>query len=436
MSRRRLAVLALPVAVAFAAGCFAGDTPTEQIGGTQYGMLLNPVSPVRVPTMQVTATASPATTLTQIVARLTNFKPLVGPAAYQFYAVGAGAGDTVPVSATLSRIRNDSVANATGGVTVTRTVTALGTSSFFTGTENNDTLVATFAGAQFGGTTRRVLVVTIQANEAAPAYTAATPQPVWFAYRSTTSPFNVITTAGTSIFGNFDIAAPRPFSGSGRGRSAFWDINRDGHLVYQAIVEQITQPPRGYFYRGWLRDTRTRRAFAMSDLVDNAGRSLRDADQAVIPGSVAQIPVGRFGITEADVGEPLSSFDGVHLVVEPKLGVNDTHALATVLQGIVGDTLGLRGLGAIEVVVRQGAAGVGAASVVVVPVGALSPIGQPRPATTGTSGETQGRTIITAIPAGPVELIVTPPTGMTGPTTRPTVTVLPRDTVTVTVVLP
>jgi hypothetical protein len=435
MSRQRLAIVAVPVVVALAAACFAGDTPTEQIGGTQYGLLLNVVSPIRVPTMQVTASATTQPTLTQVVARLTNFKPLVAPAAYQFYAVGAGAGDTVPVAATLSRIRNDSVANASGGVTVTRTVTAVGTSGSFAGTANNDTLVATFAGAQFGGTSRRVLVVTIQANGATPTFTAATPQPVWFAYRATAGG-NVVTAAGTSLFGNFDLTQPRPFSGNGRGRSAFWDRNADGHLIYQAIVEQLTQPPRGYYYQGWLRDTRTRRAYQMSDLVDNAGHPLFDADLMSIPGSVAQIPVGRFGITETDVGQPLNAFDGVHLILEPKLGVDSVHALATVLQGIVGDTIGLRGLGAIEVVVKKGTDDVGAASVVVVPRGGVVGIGQPKPATTATSGATKGRTIITALPAGPVELIVTPPAGMTAPATRPVVTVLPRDTVTVTVTLP
>ena len=435
MSRHRLAVIALPVVAAVAGACFAGDTPTEQVGGTQYGMLLNVVSPVRVPTMQVTATATqPA--LTQLVARLTNFKPLAAPAAYAFYAVGAGAGDTVPVTAALSRIRHDSVPNpATGGVTVTRTVTALGTSSFFNGTGNNDTLVATFAGAQFGGTSRRVLVVTIQSNQATPSYTAATPQPVWYAYRASAGG-NVITAAGTSIFGNFDLVTPRPFSGAGRGRSAFWDRYADGHLMYQAVVEQVTQPPRGYYYQGWLRDTRTRRAVRMTDMVDAAGRSLFDADQQVIPGSVAQLPVGRFGITEADVGQPLNAFDGVHLILEPKLGVDSTHALATVLQGIVGDTLGLRGLGAIEVLVRRGSEDVGGASIVVVPKDGIVPVGQPRPATTGTAGATRGRAIITGIPAGTFELIVTPPTGMNAPAQRPSVTVLPKDTAAVTVTLP
>jgi hypothetical protein len=436
MSRRRLAILALPVTAALAAACFSGDAPTEQVGGTQYGMLLNVVTPVRVPTMQVTATASPAATLTQITARLTNFKPLAAPAAYQFYAVGAGAGDTVPVTATLTRIRNDSTVNAAGAVAVTRTSTALAASSFFQGTENNDTLVAVFAGAQFGGTTRRFLVVTIQADQAAPAYTGATPQPAWFRYRNDASPFNIITTAGNALFGNFDLTQPRPFSGNGRGRSAFWDILRDGHLEYQAIVEQVTQPPRGYFYRGWLRDTRTRRAFAMSDMVDNAGQSLRDADMLPIPGSVAQLAVGRFGITEQDVGQPLSAFDRVHLMLEPKLGVDSTHALAAVLEGVMGDTLGLRGLGAIQVVVQRGSEAVGGVAIVVVPDGASAAVGQPRPATTADAGAAKGTTVIGGIPAGPVQLYITAPAGMSAPATRPTATVVARDTVTVTVTLP
>lgn len=432
ISRRRL-VLALPAAVVLGAACFASDAPTEQVGGTQYGMLLNPVSPVRVPTMQVTTTGSGAT-LTQIVARLTNFKRLVEPAHYRFYAVGGGAGDTVPVSASISIIRHDSVANAAGGVTVTRTVFQAGNVSGFTGTENNDTLVATFPGAQFGGTSRRFLVVTIQAA-ATPTYTAATPQPVWYRYRNDAAPNNVITGAGTALFGNFDLIAPRPFSGGGRGRSAFWDRQRTGALDYQAIVEQITQPPRGYYYQGWLRDTRTRRAVALSELVDNDGRSLRDADQLQIPGTVAQIPVGRFGATAQAVGEPLQSFDGVHLVLEPKLGVDSTHGLATVLQGVVGDTLGLRGLGAIEVVVRRGGADVGNARVVVVPVNGVVSVGQPRPATTGTEGEQLGRTLVTGIPAGVVDVVVTAPTGATA-AVRSRTTVVRQDTVTVTVTLP
>ncbi len=434
MNRQRLAILALPVAAALAAACFAGDTPTEQIGGTQFGMLLNAVSPVKVPVMQATATGT-GTSLTQIVARLTNFKPLAEPAAYQFYAVGAGAGDTVPVTATLSRIRNDSVVNSNGTITVNRTVTALGTSSVFSGTENNDTLVATFAGAQFGGTTRRWLVVTIQANQAAPTFTSSTPQPVWYAYRAT-SGGNVTTTAGTSSFGTFSVTAPVVFSGGGRGRSAFWDINSDGHLVYQAVVEQIQQPPRGYFYEAWLRDTRTRRAFRMSDVVDNAGSSLFNADQLTIPGSVAQLPVGRFGVTEEDVdGEPLNSFDGVHLVVEPKLGVATKHGLSTVLQGVVGDTLGFRGLGAIDVVVTRAGAATDSTFIVVVPKDGTAPIGTPRPALTDASAN-GGHVIITGIPAGPVELIVTPKGATSAVTPRPTVTVLRKDTVAVTVALP
>jgi hypothetical protein len=440
MKRGRILLLALPLGAALAAGCFEGDAPTEQIGGTQFGMLLNVVSPTRIPVAQVRtfARAAAPTVLDSMTVSFVNLKPLTAPAVYRFWAVGAGAGDTVPVTAVLSRIRNDSVVNQTTGVpAVARTVTALGTASSFSGTFNNDTVVARFTGAQFGGTSRRFFVVTIETDPAATTFTSATPRPLWFAYRATAGG-NVIVTpaAGTAaLFGTFDVVAPRPFAGTGRGRSAFWDIRNDGHLEYRAVVEQITQPPRGYYYQGWLRDTRSRRAFRMSDMVDNAGNSLRDADELVIPGTAAQLPVGRFGITEAQAGgQPLSSFDGVHLILEPKRGIDTTHALTTVLQGIMGDTLGLRGLGAIEVTALRNGQPVPGVGIVVVPDGATAGVGQPRPASTGSSGATNGKVVIGAIPAGPVQLFVQAPTGMT-PTTPPAVTVLPRDTVAVTITL-
>lgn len=430
----RRAILALPAALLTAAACFQGDVPTEQVGGTEYGLLFSIPTPVRLPTasFRTRAVTGQPTTLDSLVVTLTNLEPLAGRAAYRFYAVGAGAGDTVPVSAVLTTIRTDSAATDSATVRTTRTTTTSPeATTFLRGAGNGDTVIARFAGAQFGGTARAFLVVTIQADSTAPAFTASTAQPLWLRYRAATSPFTALVATGTSQFGNFDLASPRFYTANGRGRSAFWDRYADGRLLYSAIFENLTQPPRGYYYQAWFRDTRTRRAVPLGDLTDPAGQPLRDADQLAIGGTVAQLPAARVRTDEATVGAPLVTFDGVHLTLEPKLGEAAVHSLTTVLLGTIGDTLALRGLGAIEVTVTRGGTPAANAAVTVVPVGGAAPVGTPRPAVT----DAQGRVLITGIPAGEADLLVRPASG-TAPATPPRVTVIRRDTTAAAVTLP
>lgn len=436
----RRAALALPLATALLAACFEDDIPTKQIGGTEYGLLLSVQSPSRMPAASFTAripTGQP-TTLDSLFVNLTNFKTLAQASSYQFYAVGSGAGDTVPVAARLFLIHVDSTVSAAGAVTATRTVTPIGTSSFFRGIGPADTLQARFPGAQFGGTSRRFLVVTIQNDSAAPAFTEATPRPLWIEYRTTTAPgLNVVTT-GSGVFGRFDVDATKQyrFVAGGRGRSAFWDRDARGDYVFSAIVENVTQPPLGYYYQPWLRDTRTGRAVRFGELRDTLGASLRNADLLPTTAGFNQLPVGRFQTTQEEIGQSLASFDGVHLVLEPKLG-DQTLVLSTVLVGTYGDTLLTRGMGAIRVVSRRGGAAVGSATVVAVPVGGRAPVGSPIPATTSDTtlgASIKGEAIISRIPAGQVDLYLTPKDGTALDPRR--VTVVARDTVDVIFDLP
>jgi hypothetical protein len=428
-------VAALPLAALAFGACFDGDVPTKQIGGTEFGLLLNVASPVRVPAATFTARAAPTTTtLDSLIVTFTNLKPLAGAAAYRFYAVDATFNAGTPVAARLTALRRDSTVTGAGTIAETTDSSELGTSTFFHGARPNTTVRARFGGAQFTAA-HQLLVVTIEEDSTRPLYDYThTPMPLWLRFRNAAAP-NAVITSGSAIFGKFSPSTPRPFVALGRGRSAFWDRFNDMRLLYSAIVEGLTQPPLGYYYQPWLRDTRTRRAVRFGELRDETGASLRDADLMTIPGSVAQIPIGRFETSEDSVGSPLMSFDGVHLVLEPKLG-DTTLSLASVLVGTLGDTLGLRGTGAIEVLARRGQDSVAGVQVIVRALNGTVAVGQPRPATTADDEPVpsdKGRVIITRIPAGEVELLITPPAGMTAPATRPRVTVQRGDTATVTI---
>lgn len=429
----RLAPLAAVAAAALLAACFDQEVPTEQIGGTQYGLQLNVPSPVRTPSATFVGRFAAATPrrLDSLVVTLQNLEPLAGRAAYRFYSVTT-AGVARPVSARLTVLRTDST--ITGSAIAGRVDSSeAGTSTFLRGTPNNAIVRARFPGAQFGDSTAQWLVVAIEADSAAPSYETAA-KPVFARYRSGTgaTPFNVLAT-GSSQFGNFSPTAPFLFTPLGRGRSAFWDRMRDGRLLYSAIVENLTQPPVGYYYQPWLRDTRTRRAIRFGELRDFAGNSLRDADLTPISGSVAQLPSGRFYTSEDSLGVALNTFEGVHLVLEPKLAADTTFALTSVLVGVIGDTLGLRGTGALRVVVTRGGAPLAGATVIVTAGDAPYLVGRGNVAPTASG---TGDVLVDRIPAGTVDVRVVPPAGGTAPAAPTRATVVPRDTTVVTVTLP
>lgn len=450
LTLRRAALLALPVAAAGLAACFEDSIPTKQIGGTEYGLPLLAVSPLaRTPIATFTARRSGTgnVTLDSLVVTLANLKPLAGPAVYRFYAVGnAAAGDTVPVQARLFLIHRDSTVDNTGAVTVRRDSSDLGTSDSFEGLGSADSLYARFGGAQFAGGNKRFLVVTIQPNAASPAFTAATPRPLWVLYRDTTVTGGAVVngavrlsgssaTATQGGFGTFEIGVPPyRFPGGGRGRSAFWDRYGDGRMLYSAVAENLAQPPLGYYYQPWMRDT-VRGDVRFGELTANVGgASLFDYDQRPIGTEVAQLPTARFGTSEQEIGQPLQVFAGVHLVLEPKLGDDSTLALTTVLLGTVGDTVRFgRGSAVLRLLALRGTDSIPDVVIVAYAPGSAVPI-----ATATTAGATpqprlKGQATMARVPAGTVDLYVTPPGGST--TTR-RIEVVARDTMQVTLTLP
>jgi hypothetical protein len=374
--------------------------------------------------------------LDSLVVTLQNLEPLTGPASYRFYAVTT-TGTARPVAARLTQLRTDSTVTAAGTISTRVDSSEAGTSSFLRGTPGNTVVRARFPGAQFGDTTSAFLVVTIEADSATAAYTPATPKPLWLRYRAgganpALPAFYNVSASGSSLFGNFDPTAPFLFSPLGRGRSAFWDRYKDGKLLYSGIAENLTQPPVGYYYQPWLRDTRARRAMRFGELRDFSGNSLRDADLRPITSSVAQLPFARFGTSEDSVGVPLNTFEAVHLVLEPKLGADTTHALTSVLVGVIGDTLGLRGLGTVRVTVTRGGQPLAGATVIITAAGSPYLVGRGNAIVTEATGVRE----IDRIPAGEVEVRVVPPSGITAPSAPTRVTVVRQQVTQVTVVVP
>ena len=444
ISSRHVA-LALPLLAVGVAAC-SDDIPTKQIGGTEYGLPLDAVSPVRPPlaTFATRRSGTGNVVLDSITLTLTNLQPLAGAASYRFYAVGnAGAGDTVPVQAGLTRIRRDTTLTAAGSQTFNRTVTDLGTSSYLKGAGFGDTIIAAFGGAQFAGGNKRFLVVTIQADSTSPSFTETTPRPLWVRYRDTvvsgTPPVvasGAVLVSGTSQFGNFAIGRPPYiYAGGGRGRSGFWDRQNDGRLLYSAIAENLQQPPLGYLYQPWMRDSVTRRNVPFGELrASVGGESLRDYDQRPIGLEVAQLPIARFETSEQLVGSPLQTFAGVHLVLEPKLG-DRTITRTSVLVGTLGDTLRIgRGSGVLRILALTGADSIPGVTIVAYAEGGRVPL-----ATVTTAGATpvasaKGQATIQSVPAGNIDLYVTPPGGATKAAQR--VVMAARDTMRVTVTVP
>ena len=446
-SRQRLVALS---ALAAAAAACANDIPTEKVGGTEYGLDLLAVSPLRPPVASFTARRSGTgnVVLDSLTVTLTKLQPLAGDAAYRFYAVGnAGAGDTVPVEARMTLVHRDSTVTETGTIAVTRTATDLGTSSFFKGVGFADSLIARFGGAQFAGGNKRFLVVTIQANQASPSFTADTPRPLWIRYRDTTvattgtppvttvSPGAVVL-SGTSQFGTFAIGRPAyVFVGGGFGRSGFWDRYADGRLLYSAFVQNLSQPPLGYYYQPWMIDSVSRRNVPFGELRSSAyGASLMEYDERPIGTEVAKLPDARFGTSQEEVGSPLQTFAAVHLMLEPKLG-DRSLALTSVVAGTLGDTLRVgRGSGALRILALSGADSVAGVTVVAFAEGGRAPLASATTAGPVPVAQLKGQATLQPIPAGNIDLYVTPPGGATLPVKR--VVMVARDTMQVVVQIP
>ena len=387
------------------AACFGEKVPTEQVGGTQYGMLLSVPSPVRLPTATFTTRSrvvGTATVVDSLNLVVSNLKPLTGPARYQFYLVNGRDSVARAVRATVRLVRTDSVVGA-AGVTTTTSTSSLGTVAFLAGMPNN-TIANVTIGAPLDtvGSASSFVVMTIQADSARPTWDANTPKPLWLTFRNPTT--NALVATGTSLFGGFSEGGrARLYAAQGSGRSVFWDINRDARLTFSGIAIGMTQAPRGYYYQPWVRDTRTGRAARFGLLRDSLGNSLFDRDTAAAIGTVAQLPNARFGATEDSIGGRFTEFGLVQLVLEPKLGDMSFPGVSAVLQGQLPDTLAVRRpAGVVDVTVRRGTAPLAGATVVVLAAGSNVIL-----ASRATDAE--GRATLDALPSGRVDVRVFAP---------------------------
>jgi hypothetical protein len=440
--------------VLLSAACFSEGAPTSQVGGTQFSLRFAVPSPVRVPAGAVQIFQRAPATLRFIdsvqVNNLSLLEPLRPPARYQFWVVNQLDESARPVRISVSRIVTDTVLGASGAITTDVDTIVDGARDFYAGAPFNTVArikIGPTQSADSVGQRAAFLVLTIQADSTAPAFTATTPTPLWFRLRDQRATDvitdDVISANGNLSFGTFESATrQRPFGAQGFGRGAIWDQFADGRLFLSALAFGITQPPRGYHYVPVARNDSLGRVTPLGELVDaTTGESQRDADLRPVPGNVAQMPDVRFRArddslacsTAGECTHPgLSSERVFQLLLEPKLGFDSLYGVTSVLQGnnnlqLVDTREQARGVVVVRAV-RGGAAVEGA-------VVALYGAGSTTVLASGVTDE-EGEISFSAIPAARVDARIVPPTGTTiaDPYQR-NIVVLPGGEVTVTFTL-
>lgn len=448
--RSRLVVLTTAVA---SAACFGDITPPRgvQVGGTQYNMNLAVPSPVRVPTASSVVSSrlvGPLRIVDSIIVTASGLKELREPARYQFWILDGLSGVARPITHSLRLTRTDSAFNA-GSVTTSTFVTNRGNAPFFSGAKFNNTIrfkIANGAGADTIGQDGSFLVLTIQADSGSPGYTDVTPKLLWFRFRDqkNTPSFadDVVFAAPAGSFGSLrNVSDSTRYAAQGFGRSAFWDRERDTVLHFSALAFGLPQPPVGYYYQPYARDTRTGAAALFGALREKrTDTSLVSADLAPARGTLIQLPDARFSVrddslqcTFGDCGDTrFKSFTTVQLVLEPKNADLSYPNLTVSLQGTIPTLLSSRRAkdGVVTVTVTRTSTGspVSAATVALFGAG------------TGTLLQSRitdatGVAEFPGVPSGPVDVRVYPPAGVTSPSSVQRVTVMAGDTVAVAVQL-
>ena len=416
--------------VLLGAACFGDGAPTSQVGGTQFNLRFAVPSPVRVPSGAVAIFQRSPTTQRIIdsvqVNNLALLEPLRPPARYQFWVVNQLDNSARPVRISVSRIVTDTVLTASGGITTDVDTIVDGPRGFYAGAPFNTVARIKIGPAQSAdsvGQRAAFLVLTIQADSTAPAFSETTPKPMWFRLRDQRATEvitdDVISANGNLSFGTFETAArQRPFGAQGFGRGAIWDQFADGRLFLSALAFGITQPPLGYHYVPVARNDSLGRVTPLGELVDaRTGESQRDADLRPVPGNVAQMPDVRFRARDDSLNcvggtcthPGLSSERVFQLLLEPKLGFDSIFGVTSVLQGnnnlqLVDTREQARGVVTVRVV-RGGQPVEGA-------VVALYGAGSSTVLASGVTDDA-GEIAFSAIPAARVDARVVPPTGTT-----------------------
>ena len=447
--RNRLLLLAPAVLLA---ACFDEPTPPRgiQIGGTEYNMNLSLPTPVRLPAATSAVSfrvVGGLQVVDSIVVTATGLKELTGTSAYQFWVVNGLNGAAWPVSHLLRLTRTDT-AFAAGALTTTTVVTNRpGASPFFTGAKFNTTMrmrAGSNVGTDTVGQSGSFLVLTIQADSNAPAYTATTPKPLWFRFRNqqNTAALNddAVFATPVGVFGSLrSIADSTRYVAQGFGRSAFWDRDRNQILHFSALAFGLPVPPIGYYYQPYARDARTGAASRFGSLREKlTDSSLANADLVPAQGTLVQMPDVRFRVREDSLSctfggcsqARFPNFTTVQLILEPKLGNNSYPNITTVLQGTIPTLLTTRRAkeGSVTATVMNGTTPVFGATVAIFGAGTGVLI-------TSKTTNPQGVAAFTQIPSGPVEVRVYPGGTLvaTNPVQQVTVPVAGTATVTFTV---
>ena len=449
-----LRALVPALVLAGSAACFNDLTPPrgEQVGGTLYNMNLSVPSPVRVPTGTAisvsTRTVLGVLTVDSIRVTVTGLKELAGTARYQWYVVNGLTGAAWPIRYAAVITRTDTTFNA-GAVTTTTTNTTRNLTQFFEGAPFNTSVrfrILNLPAPDTIGLTGSYLVLTIQ-ESTAPAFTATTPKMLWIRFRDQrgTAAVNDDVVVGTpvALFGTFRSEQPdssRPWGAQGTGRAGFWDKERDTVMHFSALAFGIPQPPVGYYYQPYVRDTRTGAAGRFGELLDPvADTSLLNADLRPVQGTLAELTSARFGTHESSLGctygecplRRFQDFTNVQLVLEPKAGVTTYPNWTVALQGTIPSLLTNRRIaaGSIRAQVTRGTAGFPNATIALFGSGTSNLISARPTDATGTA-------VFDGVPAGPVDVraFVASPNTVAPASQR--VEVIARDTVTANFTVP
>lgn len=451
---RMIGRLAPALLIAGGAACFNDLTPPrgEQVGGTLYNMNLSVPSPVRVPTGATisvsTRTVLGVLTVDSVRVTVTGLKELQAPARYQWYIVNGLTGAAWPIPYTATITRTDTAFNA-GAVTTSTATSTRGTSQFFEGAPFNTSVrfkVQNAAAPDTIGHSGSYLVLTIQ-NSTAPAFTATTPKLMWIRFRDQrgTAAVNddIVIAAPVALFGTFRSEQPdssRPWGPQGTGRGAFWDKERDTVMHFSALAFGLPQPPVGYYYQPYVRDTRTGNAGPFGELRDPvADTSLMNADLRPVQGTLAELTSARFGTHESSLGcwygvcplRRFQDFTNVQVILEPKAGVTTYPNWTVALQGTIPTLLTNRrvGTGFVRAVVTRAGVGFPNATIAIFGAGTSTLISARTTDATGTI-------LFDQVPSGPVDVrayVASPNTIL--PASQG-VTVIARDTVTAAFTVP
>ncbi|HEX7092018.1 MAG TPA: hypothetical protein VF192_18010, partial [Longimicrobiales bacterium] len=141
---------------------------------------------------------------------------------------------------------------------------------------------------------------------------------------------------GDISFGTFPLSGlPYVFTPRGTGRADF----HGGDL--RVIAEQLSRPPVGYYYAGWLVNDETGAAVYLGPLTSSppGAQSLFDAD--VNPGLPGVTPDGilraALTVTESSVGGKFYDYNAIRITLEPKSSPESVPAPSVVLGGPVPD---------------------------------------------------------------------------------------------------